>query len=274
MTTELSLLDTEVSFGAQSVDDIADIGGADGSVFVIPVGSIEQHGKHLPVLTDTLLANRVAIEGAKRVADRIPVLVAPPVRPGYSPHHLSFGGTLSASFETLLELLRDIADTGLSNGFDSLVLVNGHGGNTPLINAAVSEIGCEHPKAEILGLTYFELVSDIVADIRKSEIGGMAHGGEFETSVMLHLYPELVDTDEMPATYWEEQYDLGGDDLVVGGPLSVYRSFEEYSDSGAIGDPAVADEDTGRQLFEETTEALADLLIEIHTKNSKTKRDT
>ena len=267
MTLSTPMIDREVSFGAQTASDISDIGAADGSVFVIPVGSTEQHGKHLPVMTDTLLANSVAIEGTRRVADEIPILVAPPVWSGYSPHHLSLGGTLTADFETLLNLLRDVADAGLANEFDALVLVNGHGGNTPLTDAAVSEIGHEHPEAEVLGLTYFELVTDLVNEVRDSDMGGMAHGGEFETSMMLHLYPELVDLDEIPATYWKEYYDLGGDDLVMGGPLTVYRPFEHYSDSGAIGDPSVADEDTGKQLFNGAAEALADFLVEVHEKN-------
>lgn len=261
------MLDQEVSFGAQTASDISAIGATDGSVFVIPVGSTEQHGKHLPVMTDTLLANSVAVEGSKRIVDEMPLLVAPPVWSGYSPHHLSLGGTLTADFETLLNLLRDVADTGLANGFDALVLVNGHGGNTPLVDAAVSEIGHKHSEAEVLGLTYFELVTDLVDEVRESDSGGMAHGGEFETSVMSHLYPELVDTDEMPASYLEEYYDLGDDDLVAGGPLSVYRPFEQYSDSGAIGDPSVARESTGKQLFNAATEAFADFLMKVHEKN-------
>ncbi|WP_049892876.1 creatininase family protein [Natronococcus jeotgali] len=268
MTCPTARFDDVVSLGAQSASDIASVGETDGSVLVVPVGSIEQHGEHLPVMTDTLLANGVATAGAKHAAEDVPVLVAPPIRPGYSPHHLSLGGTLSAGFETLLNFVRDTADSGLENGFDALLLVNGHGGNTPLIGAAVSELGREHPETEILGVTYFELVTDFVDEVRDSDTGGMAHGGEFETSLMMYLHPELVDTDAMPATYWDEQYDLGGDDLVSGGPLSVYRQFEEYSDSGAIGDPNVADETTGEQLFEATTEAFAELLVEVHEQNA------
>lgn len=260
-------IDPEVSFGAQSATTIKEIGRSDGSILVVPIGSVEQHGNHLPVKTDALLADSVGTAGAKRVAEEIPVLVTPPIWTGYSPHHLSLGGTLTADFETLLRLLRGIADSGLANEFDALVLINGHGGNTALVEAAVSEVGREHPNKEILGFTYFELLSDLVDEIRESDIGGMAHGGEFETSLMLYLYPELVN-DEMPAAYWEEYYDLGGNDLADGGPLSVYRAFEEYSDSGAIGDPDVAVESTGKQLYDGATKAFADLMIEIHEKNA------
>lgn len=267
MKFESITLNDTVSLGAQSADSIVDTGSKSGSVLVLPVGSTEQHGKHLPVMTDTLLANSVATQSAEAVANEIPILVAPPFWSGYSPHHLSLGGTLTGEFDGLLNLLCGIASTGLENEFDALVFVNGHGGNTALIDAAVSEVGRTHPNAEILGLTYFELVNDLVESVRISNIGGMAHGGEFETSMMLYLYPELVDTENMPATYQDEQYKHAGADLIVGGPVSVYRPFEQYSESGAIGDPDVANPDTGEQLFDGVTIALANLFQEVHQNN-------
>ncbi len=265
---EPTRLNKKVSLGAQSANSVADTADKDGSILALPVGSIEQHGEHLPVMTDTLLANSVTTKSAERVASKIPVTVAPPFWSGYSPHHLSLGGTLTGEFSTLLDLLCDIAETGLENGFDALLLVNGHGGNTPLINAAVSEIGSAHPDVEILGLTYFELIADLVETVRKSGVGGMAHGGEFETSLMMYLYPKLVDTDNMAATYWNEHYEQSGDDLVVSGPVSVYRPFEQYSETGAIGAPEVANADTGEQLFDGVTETLGNLLVEVHQKNA------
>lgn len=260
------LLSSNVSFAAKPAPEIERIGSMDGSVLVVPVGSTEQHGEHLPVTTDTLLATAVTIESAERVAETAPVLVTPPVWSGYSPHHLPLGGTLTADFETLLDLLSETADAGLANGFDALLFVNGHGGNTPLIEAAVSKIGRDR-SVETLGLTYFELVTELTEAIRESDVGGMAHGGEFETSLMMHLYPGLVNTEEAPATYRDEHYDRAGQDLMVGGPLSVYRTFDHYSESGAIGDPDLANETKGKQLFDGITTELADLIGEIHTKN-------
>lgn len=268
MSFSHQLLSSTVSFAAKSAPEIERIGATDGSVLVIPVGSIEQHGEHLPVSTDTLLATAVTIESAERIAETAPVLVTPPVWSGYSPHHLPLGGTLTADFEELLGLLSDIADAGLENGFDALLFVNGHGGNTPLIEAAISKIGRDRPDVELLGLTYFELVTDLTDTIRESDVGGMAHGGEFETSLMMHLYPGLVNTEEAPATYRDEHYDRAGQDLIVGGPLSVYRTFDHYSESGAIGDPDLANETKGKQLFDGITTELTDLIVEIHTKNS------
>lgn len=260
-------LDSETSFAAKTANEIETVGTATGSVLVLPVGSVEQHGDHLPVATDTLLASAVATGGAEQVAADVPILVTPPVWMGNSPHHLPFAGAVTGEFETLLAHLEEIADSTLDNGFDALLLLNGHGGNTALIDAAVSRIGHAHPDQEILGLTYFDLAKEFIDDIRESEVGGMAHGGEFETSLISYLYPELVG-DEKPATYWDEHYDLGGQDLLVGGPLSVYRSFDEYSESGAIGDPSLATADKGKRLFERLLDRLADVLVDIHEKNA------
>lgn len=260
-------LDSDVSYAAKPANEIEAIGTANGSVLILPVGSVEQHGDHLPVATDTFLASAVATAGAERVAEDVPILVAPPVWAGHSPHHLTFAGAVTGEFETLLTHLEEIADSALNNRFDALFLLNGHGGNTALIDAAVSRIGQQHPDREILGLTYFDLAAEFIDDIRDSENGGMAHGGEFETSLMAHLHPELVG-DEMPATYWDEHYELGSQDLLVGGPLSVYRTFDEYSDSGAIGDPSLASAEKGEHLFERLLDSLADVLVDIHGKNA------
>lgn len=259
-------LDSKVSLAACSAQRVSSVGSSDGSVVVVPVGSVEQHGRHLPVVTDSLLVSAVATAGARAVCDDVPALVTPAVWLGYSPHHLSFGGTISGEFETLLEVLEQVAETVLENGFDALLFLNGHGGNASLIDTAVSTVGRTHPDAEILGLTYFDLALPFIDDVRESETGGMGHAGEFETSLMLHLHPELVG-DEMPSEEWAEPYELGRQDLVEAGPLSVYRPFEEYSASGAIGSAELASAQKGEAIFDGVRRELATLLTDVHEAN-------
>lgn len=263
-----SAFDDEVALATKTAPEIRALGERDGSVLILPVGSVEQHGAHLPVATDSLLVSAVAAAGAEAVADDAPVLVAPTLWTGYSPHHLSFGGTLTGEFDTLLDLLGTVADTALGNGFDALLLLNGHGGNRALVDAAVTVVGRSRPDAEVLGLTYFDLAVPFVDEVRDSDTGGMAHGGEFETSLIQHLHPELI-REEAPAEYWEEAYDLAGSDLLEGGPLSVYRPFEAYSNSGAIGDPSLATAEKGERLFDELRAELAALLLDIHEVNAE-----
>lgn len=249
--------------------EIVETARTDGSVLLIPVGSIEQHGHHLPVGTDTILADAVARMGAERVTPEIPILVTPTLWSGYSPHHMPFGGTLTADHRTLLTVLEDVAAAGLDNGFDAALFLNGHGGNASLIDSATSTVGTRHD-AQVLGLTYFELATAFIDEIRDSDVGGMAHGGEFETSLMYHLRPDLVrehEDGEIDATYWEEPYEHGSKDLLEGGSLSVYRTFDEYSESGAIGDPGLASAEKGKAIYERIGDELEAVLRTIHEQN-------
>ncbi|WP_440009140.1 creatininase family protein [Halomicrococcus sp. SG-WS-1] len=256
--------ETDGSWAGRTASEITSLAAESGSILVVPVGSLEQHGKHLPVATDTILVDAVVTESVKRVAGDLPVLALPPVWTGYSPHHLPFGGTISLDNETLLHVLEEIADSALESGFDALLLVNGHGGNKSLVDAATSAIGVTHPDHEILGLTYFELAQSFVDDIRESDSGGMAHGGEFETSLLMHLRPDLVREDSIEGEYPDEPYERASVDLVEGGSLSVYRPFTAYSSSGVIGDPELASAEKGAQIFDQLCEALADIIQEIH----------
>ncbi len=261
MTTAMRL--SPVAWAAKTRREIREVGASDGSLVVVPVGSIEQHGHHLPVATDTLLADAVAHAGAERATNDVPLLVTPPVWSGFSPHHLSLGGTISLELDDLLDLLADVADTALENGFDRVCFVNGHGGNGNAIGSVVSIVGKEHPEVEVAGLTYFQLAKPFIDEIRESDVGGMSHGGEFETSLMLHLHPELVKMDDADAEYLDEPYERGVQDLLVGGPLSTYRPFEEYSESGAIGDPKLATAEKGEELLDQLANEIADVLRNV-----------
>ena len=254
---------SDVSWASKPYAEIREVGERDGSLLVLPVGSVEQHGGHLPVATDSLLADAVATAGAERVADEVPILVAPPVWSGYSPHHAPFGGTLSLEFDHLRAVVEDVVASALENGFDGVVLLNGHGGNVPLLGAAVSTLGDAHRRSEIVGVTYFELAAPFVDEVRESDPGGMAHAGEFETSLMLHLRPELVG-DDREGTAWETAYDHGPTDMFAGGPLATYRTFDEYSATGAVGAPELATAEKGERLFDGLREELAALLTAVH----------
>lgn len=256
-------------WSAHTAPEIHDLASDDGSILVVPIGSIEQHGRHLPVATDSLLVTAIARLGVDRVSEDVPILTLPPFWSGYSPHHLSFGGTVSLEFEHMQRAVEDVVDSALSNGFDAVLLLNGHGGNTSIVNGTVSTVGTEHPEAEVLGLTYFQLAQSFIDEIRESETGGMGHGGELETSLMLFLYEELVRTDELTGTPMDEPYDQALDDMFVGGPLGVYRDFEEYSETGAIGNPELASATKGERIYERLGDELEAILRQIHDENGK-----
>lgn len=255
-----------IEWTANTYQDIQDIAGEAGSIIVVPVGSIEQHGPHLPTSTDTILATAVAEESAQTATEEndVPVLVLPPVWTGHSHHHLPFGGTASAEIDTLRSILFDVANTTLQNGFDVFVMVNGHGGNRATITNATAEIGQHQPEVEVMGLSYFTLAGDTVSEHRESDHGGMRHGGELETSLMLYLRPELVDEDNIRGTYGGKPYELESQDLFDSGPLSVYRDFDAYTEEGAAGSPELATKDKGEQFFAAYREEFTEFLTTAH----------
>lgn len=155
------------SWASKTYQEIRKLGERPGSILIVPVGSLKQYGHHLPVGTDTFLVEVVAETAFKRIGDEVPLLLTPPVWSGYSPHHLPFGGTITLEYEHLLHVLEDIATTALENGFDSVLLLNGHGGNSSLIASAVSTIGTNHLDVEVHGLTYFDLAASFIDDIRE-----------------------------------------------------------------------------------------------------------
>lgn len=254
-----------VDWAGKSYEEIRSVGEEEGSVVVVPFASIEQHGHHLPVATDTILADAVCHEGAERAADDVPLLVTPPIWSGYSPHHLAFGGTLTLESETVQGVLEDVGNTALENDFDAILVVNGHGGNTSYLGTGLAEIGLSNPDADAIGITYFQLAAPVIDEIRDSEVGGMNHAGEFETSLMLHLRPELVDEEKLAGTSGFTPYSGGITDMFDQGELThPYTAIEEYTESGAIGDPEFASAEKGAELLERIGDELASMLVEIH----------
>lgn len=256
------------AWAGKTYSEIEAVAKQDGSILIQPVGSIEQHGPHLPVATDTICADALAHEGAATVADDVPVIVAPALWAGNSPYHVSFPGRIDVEFTTLVEFYEELAASALETGFDALLILNGHGGNHNAIGGASKSIGLDHPDVEVLAMTYFGLAADFIDEIRESEPGGMNHAGELETSLMLHLRPDLVREDLIEGTHLDEPYTHAYDDMYVSGPLSVHRLEEEYSENGAVGDPQYASAEKGAKIFERLCEEMSVLLKEVYEQNA------
>ena len=165
----------------------------EGAVLVVPVGAIEQHGPHLPVWTDTLIATEVAERAVRQVGGAPDLLVAPAVSFGSSQHHLPFGGTLSLRSTTLLDVLMDLGRSAVSSGFQRIFFVNGHGGNDELVQVAARDLALELT-VHTACISWWNLVAPIVRasslDAAQARIPG--HAGAFETVVVSALLPHLV----------------------------------------------------------------------------------
>ncbi len=161
------------------------------SLVVLPIGATEQHGPHLATGMDFLTVEAIAIEAAVIAGSEIDVVVAPALPFGSSHHHLVFGGTLSFTTETYRRVLYELVECLVRDGFTRIFLLNGHGGNQELMQLAVRDIVLTHPVCAAAG-SYWNIAWQALLDAGMDANHLPGHAGDFETSLMLSLRPELV----------------------------------------------------------------------------------
>ncbi|GAA0931892.1 creatininase family protein [Pseudonocardia zijingensis] len=218
--------------------------GERGAIALLPVGSQEQHAAHLPMGTDTLLAEAVVDAALARLAPAggDPELVRLPALPfGHSPHHL-FAAAVSLSAATLQAVLADVLDSLVRSGFRRVLLVNGHGGNDEIVRLAVKRCALERDVA--LGACSYWALGDG---------GSPGHAGRFETSLMLAAHPDLV----APVPPWRAPAEPPLFHRPPAPGLLVERHGEWERVGGTTDDARAADAETGRELFDARVEALA-----------------
>lgn len=237
---------------------------ASGAVVVLPVGSIEQHGPHLPVSTDSTIVSSLVERAVRDQTLDGAVVVAPTVEYGFSDDHLGFAGTLSLPARTLEDLLVEVGRRILDSGFARLVLVNGHGSNDRLLYYAIRRIRdvARRPVA-LAATTYWALAADDIRAIRRSGPGGMGHACELETSLMLHFRPETVRLELAVREIPEPYSNYRGTDLLGSSPVVAPDRWADRSRSGVTGDPLVATPQQGARFAEAIAARLGAFLQEF-----------
>ena len=152
------------------------------AVAVIPVAAIEQHANHLPINTDSNICFAISKRAAEAV-DEFTVLVLPTIWSGYSPHHMQHAGSITLTYNTFIEVITEIAACVHAHGFKKILLLNGHGGNSPMIAGMRTKLAAEQNVPGI-GYTYWELpgVAQKMKEISETDKGFIGHSGEMETS--------------------------------------------------------------------------------------------
>jgi creatinine amidohydrolase len=233
----------------------------DRTIVILPLGSVEQHGRHMPLGTDTLLSHAVSLAAAEADGDAV---VLPPPFYGFSAHHMRFAGSVTLRPETLMAVADDVVGSVVRHGFRRVLLVNGHGGNAGVIDVLASTLGDRHRgRARIAALTYFALARDAIAALRQSGPGGMGHACEFETAMMLHVAPNLVHMDRAVSHYPDAGSGYLSTDLLAGPAIRTYLDFRDLSPTGTLGDPSVATAEAGAAFFEAAVDALRRFLVDF-----------
>jgi creatinine amidohydrolase len=224
-------------------------------VILLPTGSTEQHGPHLPLDVDVFLAEAVCLEVGRRAADR--VLVLPPVSYGLNLHHIDFPGTIHIEPEVFIAFCLNITKSLAYHGFKKILLVNGHGSNTPLVDLVARKTVLA-TESLCAALNYYALAVEAFEKVKETPV--MAHADEFETSLYLYLAGDRVRMDLAEA----------GDDVMgrylSSDSTSLYVRFNDFwgrwTQQGVHGDATKATPEKGRLIFETAVTRLIEVVDE------------
>ena len=239
-------------------------------VVVLPIGSVEDHGHHLPLDTDNFLIWTICEEAARRADGDI--LLMPQVPFGYETHHMDFPGTIDILPEHLLHFMLDITKSVAHHGFQRILIADGHGSNMPILDLVARRTNIE--TSALCGcFIWTSLAAAAIRGIRQSGRGGMAHACELETSLYLHLDPARVQWDKARPEFGMPESEFIWMDLMEGSPVMLMDEWTRFSKSGVSGDPTLATAEKGRTVFEATVEALVRLAREFKQRPRGSRTD-
>lgn len=237
---------------------------AERTVAILPVAAVEQHGFHLPVATDAVISDGIVDGMLTELADEpdICVLVLPAQNVGDSLEHTAYAGTLSADSEHLIALWTDIGRSVERAGVRKLVIFNSHGGQVPLIDIVARRLRAELEML-VVRASYFDfgVPPELFAD---DEIDHGIHGGEVETSLVLHLRPELVRQDAL-RDFRALTHEMADSHELLGPerPIGFGWMAQDLGEAGVCGNAEAADAVRGAQLLEHLAQRLATLVREV-----------
>jgi creatinine amidohydrolase len=206
-------------------------------VVLIPTGSLEQHGPHLPLFTDSLIATAVSEAVERNLPDQ--VLLTPTLWLGASGHHLKFPGTLSADFETYMGAIESVVESLIPHGFTKFFIINGHGGNTEPNGVAMRKLKAKYPNYTFGHSMY--LMKNDLSEVMEGPVKEMRHACEAEASLIMHLHPELVRHERLRDDGLKTEPAITG--LVL--------HFDEMTEQGSLGCATFGDAAKGKRIFDD-----------------------
>jgi creatinine amidohydrolase len=264
---------TKYNYGELTWPEVKEAAAA-GKVAVVPVATLEDHGLHLPIDTDVKLFVAACERAVSAAADR--AVMVPPINHGYSPHHMDFPGAITIGAETFIRYGVDVCKSLAHHGFKRILIVNGHGSNTPFVDI-IARLAVVETGVLAAAVNYWAApgVREVAESLRESDkIGGMNHACEFETSAYLALRPDLVDMSKAvrelshrpTKNYWTDL--VGGD-----GPLVMMEHWSALSESGVMGDATKATAQKGELLLAAAAKGIIELIDEMRARRPAIRRD-
>ena len=235
-------------------------------VVVLPIGSLEQHGHHLPLFTDSLINQEIIRRAQLELGEE--AIFLPLLWVGASDHHLALPGVISAHNDTYTRLLIDMVESLIRHGFRKILLFNSHGGNGGPANNAIYQVQLNHPSQPELWLvlaSWFSLAGEQIARIASLQQKHVSHSCELETSMILRIRPELVKMGAARGANIPFESKFWSADSSGPSRVNVARTFEQTSLTGALGHPELATPEKGEELFEIATRELVAFIREFAT---------
>ncbi len=245
----------------------AAIGRDPQPVVAIPIGAVEDHGRHMSLSTDNDILEGILAECGRRAAGDL--LVLPVIPFGLDEHHMDFPGTIAIDMETTLAYLSQVAISVARHGFRHILIVNGHGSNHTICDLAARK--CVLATGAICAATTVNAAVDptLVADVLNTERAGgwgsVGHACEYETAVMLHLYPERVDMTQAERDLGQLTLKYFSWDQPTPSAYSWQDWWSRFSRNGVSGDATAATPAFGRRMVELTVERFVELVREFST---------
>jgi creatinine amidohydrolase len=233
----------------------------EGAVVLLPIGSTEQHGAHLAIDMDILTATAVCARAAEQVSE-FPVLVAPPVWSGYSPHHMENPGTITLRFSTFAAMLTDVVDSILQHGFRHVILINGHGGNIGHVTALATKLSTSGRPVAVT--SWWNMVGADFATLLDGELKGVGHACEAETSCYLAIDPTGVDLSQAVRQYSDSNVVPVDQAAFSAAGVSFPPVFLAGS-AGVHGDPTLATAEKGEKILSLAASRLATFVRSYRT---------
>jgi len=227
------------------------------NVVVLPTAATEDHGHHLPLDVDALLTESVCLEAGRRASDRM--LVLPAVKYGLDRHHIDFPGTIHIEPEVFIAFCLNITKSVAYHGFEKILIVNGHGSNTPLVDLVARKTVLE-THSLCAAVNYWDVALPQLHGVLETEAVG--HSDEFETSLYLHICPDHVRMDAAKRGD-DVQGRFMSSDSMHHNPVRFNDYWGRWTQLGVHGDPTVATREKGRKIFEAAVAGLVEVVDEL-----------
>ena len=225
-------------------------------LIILPTGSTEQHGRHLPLEVDAFLTESVCLEVGRRTTDR--VLILPIISYGLNMHHIDFPGTIHIEPEVFIAFCLNITKSVAYHGFKKILIVNGHGSNSPLVDLVARKTVLA-TSSLCAAVNYFSLAMEAFNKVKDTQV--LAHADELETSLYLYLAPERVRMDKASADN-DVMGKFVSSDSTSGHPVRFNDFWGRWTKTGVHGDPTTATAGKGKIIFEAAVSGLIEIVDE------------